>query len=261
LTPTTTLWPVPPAPLLLKLPMLLLTLAFCAACNEPGPTAADNATDSASDSAASAANNHAAEARSPADYAWPEPPLPIAILEIEGFGEIEVELYPQLAPSTVKNFLRLVENGFYEGTTFHRVVPGFMIQGGDPNSKDDDPKNDGTGGPGWNIQDEFTDAPHIRGVLSMGNTGRENTGGSQFFITQADAHHLDGKHSVFGRVTKGMEVVDAINAVDIDAHGRWTVQYRPLADVSLTRIVVRMPGAKEESAASQDVNTGAAARS
>jgi cyclophilin family peptidyl-prolyl cis-trans isomerase len=124
-------------------------------------------------------------------------------------GTIEVELYPEEAPKTVANFTELAGKGFYEGLTFHRVIPDFMIQGGCPNG-------DGRGGPGYQFADEFNKHLVDRGALAMANAG-PNTNGSQFFIVTAPATPwLDGKHTVFGRVTSGMDVVDAIQAVDRD---------------------------------------------
>jgi cyclophilin family peptidyl-prolyl cis-trans isomerase len=129
-------------------------------------------------------------------------------------GEIRAEIYEDKAPKTAGNFLTLVRKGFYNGLLFHRVIPGFMIQGGDP-------RGDGTGGPGYSIPDEFH--PSLRhsssGMLSMANAG-PNTGGSQFFITLAPTSWLDGKHAIFGRVTKGQEVVEKIAAVPRDKRDR-----------------------------------------
>src|SRR5438034_2881180 len=122
-------------------------------------------------------------------------------------GTIELELYPADAPKTVENFTKLAREGFYDGVVFHRVIEDFMIQGGDPTGT-------GSGGPGYQFEDEFHDHPVVRGALAMANAG-PNTNGSQFFIVTADAcPWLDGKHTVFGRVTGGMEVVDAIAQVD-----------------------------------------------
>jgi cyclophilin family peptidyl-prolyl cis-trans isomerase len=138
---------------------------------------------------------------------------PIATLRTTQ-GDIRIELFQDRAPKTVENFVSLVKKGFYNGVQFHRVIPGFMIQGGDP-------KGDGTGGPGYTIRDEFD--PTLRhdgpGVLSMANAG-PNTGGSQFFITLAKTAHLDGKHAVFGRVRGGQDVVEKIAAVPRDGHDR-----------------------------------------
>jgi len=129
-------------------------------------------------------------------------------------GDISAEIYQDKAPKTAGNFLTLVRKGFYDGLTFHRVIPGFMIQGGCP-------KGDGTGGPGYNIPDEFH--PSLKhtgpGLLSMANAG-PNTGGSQFFITLAATAWLDGKHAIFGKVTKGQDVVDAIAGQPRDRNDR-----------------------------------------
>jgi cyclophilin family peptidyl-prolyl cis-trans isomerase len=128
-------------------------------------------------------------------------------------GSIELELYPDDAPKTVENFLKLSRDGFYDGVIFHRVIPDFMIQGGDPTGT-------GTGGPGYEFEDEFNEHPVERGALAMANAG-PNTNGSQFFIVTAEATPwLDGKHTVFGRVTSGMEVVDRISQTDRDANDR-----------------------------------------
>lgn len=125
-----------------------------------------------------------------------------------GKGMIELELYPEHAPKTVNNFVFLAEEGFYDGVTFHRVIPNFMIQGGDPTAT-------GRGGPGYQFEDEFDGNPlsHEQGVISMANAG-PNTNGSQFFITHKPQPHLDGKHTVFGTVVNGQEVVDAIEQGD-----------------------------------------------
>ena len=179
-----------------------------------------------------------------APFAWPDGPRPMATIALAGRGEIHIALYPELAPKTVKNFIDLAAKGFYDGTTFHRVLPGFMIQGGDPMSRDKLPKNDGGGGPGYSIPDEFTRAPHERGAVSMANEGRANSGGSQFFIVHGEARHLDGKHSVFGRVTAGMDVVDAITEVEVDEHGRWGAPMRPLENVVMTTVTTREANAQ-----------------
>ena len=117
-------------------------------------------------------------------------------------GDIIVELYPDEAPVTVNNFVFLANEGFYNGTTFHRVIPGFMAQGGDPSG-------DGTGGPGYKFEDEPNNLTHGTGVISMANSG-PNTNGSQFFITYAPQHHLDGVHTVFGKVVEGMDVLNKL---------------------------------------------------
>lgn len=138
-------------------------------------------------------------------------------------GDVTIALDVERAPLTAGNFLDLVRDGFYDGTLFHRVISGFVIQGGDPLSKDSDPSNDGTGGPGYDIPDEFN--PSLRhdgaGVLSMANSGPD-TGGSQFFVTLAATPHLDDRHSVFGEVVEGIEVVEAIGQERTDAADRPT---------------------------------------
>lgn len=132
------------------------------------------------------------------------------------FGNIKVEFFNQEAPQTVNNFLKLADEGFYDKTKFHRVIDDFMIQGGDPNSKDDDPTNDGMGGPGYTFEDEFGSEKLVRGSLAMANSG-PNTNGSQFFIVTADeTPWLDGKHTNFGKVIEGMDVVEKIEKTKTD---------------------------------------------
>jgi len=150
-----------------------------------------------------------------------------AILDLGELGEITIELLPELAPGTVDNFVKLANEGFYAGTNFHRVIPDFMIQGGDPNSRDNDPRDDGQGGPGYGIDDEFNALPHARGVVSMANKGSRGSAGSQFFIVHADSPFLDGKYTAFGHVVAGMEVVDAVTALEIDKYGRYGPRDRP----------------------------------
>ncbi len=133
----------------------------------------------------------------------------VAILDTN-LGEIDIAFYPDKAPGHVKNFIDLAKKGFYDGTKFHRVIPGFMIQGGDPNSKDDDRSNDGTGGPGYTIKAEFNDISHVRGIVSMARSSDPNSAGSQFFIVVADSKFLDGQYTVFGHVIKGMDIADKI---------------------------------------------------
>jgi cyclophilin family peptidyl-prolyl cis-trans isomerase len=138
-------------------------------------------------------------------------------------GAIELELHDDDSPKTVENFRKLAADGFYDGVIFHRVIPDFMIQGGDPTGT-------GTGGPGYQFEDEFNDHPVARGALAMANAG-PNTNGSQFFIVTADAcPWLDGKHTVFGRVTSGMDVVDTISQVQTGAGDR------PREDVVIERV-------------------------
>jgi len=132
-----------------------------------------------------------------------------AVIETK-FGNIELKFFPEAAPGHVSNFLELAKKGFYDGTTFHRVIPGFMIQGGDPNTKSPDRSKHGMGGPGYTIKAEFSEKPHKKGILSMARAQDPDSAGSQFFICVAKASSLDGKYSVFGEVTSGIEVVDQI---------------------------------------------------
>jgi peptidyl-prolyl cis-trans isomerase B (cyclophilin B) len=134
---------------------------------------------------------------------------PIVTIEMENGGKITIELYPKVAPNSVNNFISLVKKGFYDGTIFHRVIPGFMVQGGDPDGT-------GMGGPGYSIAGEFTqngfenNLKHTTGVLSMARAQNPNSAGSQFFIMVADSPHLDGAYAAFGKVTEGMDVVNEI---------------------------------------------------
>ena len=151
---------------------------------------------------------------------------PIATITMEDGGVIKLELYPEIAPNTVKNFIHLANSGFYDGVIFHRVIEGFMIQGGDPDGR-------GTGGPGYRIKGEFAnnnhknDLSHERGVISMARQGNPyfpasayNTAGSQFFIMHADSDFLDGDYAAFGKVIEGMDVVDRIATTETDGSDR-----------------------------------------
>ena len=141
------------------------------------------------------------------------------MIEMENGGIMKGELYPEIAPITVENFEKLCKEGFYDGLIFHRVIPGFMIQGGDP-------RGNGTGGPGYTIKGEFTmngfknDLKHSRGVLSMARAMDPNSAGSQFFVMVADAPHLDGQYASFGKVTEGMDTADYIVAQRRDWNDR-----------------------------------------
>ena len=132
-----------------------------------------------------------------------------AVIETK-VGNIELEFFPDVAPNHVNNFIELAKKGSYNGTTFHRVIPGFMIQGGDPNSKDPDKSRHGMGDPGYKLKAEFNDKSHKKGILSMARSGHPDSAGSQFFICVADAPHLDRQYTVFGQVVSGMDVVDKI---------------------------------------------------
>ena len=127
------------------------------------------------------------------------------------FGDMELKFYPDVAPKHVENFVTLAKSGFYNGTIFHRVIPGFMIQGGDPNTKDPNkPDTYGMGGPNHQVKAEFNSIPHRRGIVSMARTNDPNSAGSQFFIVVKDSNFLDGQYTVFGEVVKGIEVADKI---------------------------------------------------
>ena len=130
-----------------------------------------------------------------------------AVITMEKGGVIALEFFPEDAPKTVENFVALAKKGYYDGVTFHRVEPNFVVQGGDP-------KGDGTGGPGYTIKDEFNKQKHVRGVVAMARTQAPNSAGSQFYFTLAPAHFLDGQYTVFGKVTSGMDVVDKIRIGD-----------------------------------------------
>ena len=154
-----------------------------------------------------------------------------AIIKIRNYGTIEVELYKDVAPLTVDNFVKLAKKGFYNGLTFHRVIKGFMIQGGCP-------KGNGTGGPGYTIKGEFlanginNPFKHTRGVISMARAMDPNSAGSQFFIMHQDAPHLDGQYAAFGKTIKGIEVVDAIASVKTNYYDM------PLDKVVIEEIIV-----------------------
>lgn len=173
---------------------------------------------------------------------------PIVILKTT-MGDITLELYMDKTPITAQNFLTLAEDGFYNGTKFHRVINNFMIQGGDPHTKEDDTTLYGRGGPGYTIEDEFVSGlSNLRGTIAMANVGQQNTGGSQFFINLTNNIGLDfdkqpftSKHPVFGQIVGGMDVVDAIAQVAIGD------QDLPLTPVIIEEIVVRILEKQEES--------------
>jgi peptidyl-prolyl cis-trans isomerase B (cyclophilin B) len=170
---------------------------------------------------------------------------PLALVEMDGGGKIEIELYPDIAPNTVSNFIALANSGFYDGVIFHRVIPGFMIQGGDPDGT-------GRGGPGYRIKGEFAnngytdnDLKHVRGVISMARQGNQanppaayDTAGSQFFIMVADSPYLDSDYAAFGEVVSGMDVADEIVSAQTDASDK------PLKDQKIKSIRVDTFGAE-----------------
>lgn len=157
------------------------------------------------------------------------------------FGTMEIRLLPYVAPNHVTRFIHLTKLGFYDGTIFHRIIPGFMIQGGDPNTLKDDKSSYGQGGPGYTINAEFNNQPHIRGTVSMARGEDINSAGSQFFIITKTSRFLDKKYTVFGRVTKGMAVADKISAQKRDKNDlpkeRIEMRVRVLDDSVLDKIV------------------------
>jgi peptidyl-prolyl cis-trans isomerase B (cyclophilin B) len=203
---------------------LVLPLAWVACSGAPEPTTPSEASRPAAPSDRSAALTEPGEL------------LPVVELRVRDFGTMQIELFVHEAPETVASFLELATEGFYAGTTFHRVVPGFMIQGGDPNSKNRDPRDDGQGGPGFTLPDEFNDVPLRRGTVSMAQTGRPDSAGSQFFILIDDQPELDGSYTAFGRVIAGIEVADAIAEVERDQYGRHGPHDRPLKNVVIEEI-------------------------
>lgn len=162
---------------------------------------------------------------------------PIVTIEMENGDIIKIELYPDIAPNTVNNFISLINKKFYNGVIFHRVIPGFMIQGGDPDGT-------GTGGPGYSIKGEFTsngfknDLKHTRGVVSMARTMIPDSAGSQFFIMVDDAPHLDGEYAAFGKVIEGMDAVDRIVSVETNQADK------PLKDQRMKSVTVETFGKK-----------------
>ena len=160
---------------------------------------------------------------------------PMVTIEMEDGSSMKVELYPEVAPNTVANFLSLVKQGFYDGTIFHRVIPGFMIRGGDP-------EGGGLGGPGYRIKGEFSrngvknELKHTGGVISMARSGHPDSAGSQFFIMVADAPHLDGQYASFGKVVEGMETADAIVSAKRDYSDR------PLREQKMKRVTAETFG-------------------
>ena len=148
------------------------------------------------------------------------------------FGNIKFKLLPDLAPETVRNFVKLAKSGFYNGTLFHRVIPKFMIQGGDPNTKESDKSKWGLGGPGYNIKAEFSSRSHLRGIVSMARSTDPDSSGSQFFFVTTDSTFLDKQYTVFGEVTDGIEVTDKIVNLPRDANDS------PLQEAKILQVTV-----------------------
>jgi cyclophilin family peptidyl-prolyl cis-trans isomerase len=215
----------------------MITLVACSQTNGETTTAqsepatetasADTTGTTATDTAATAAAETAAEEKPMSEYE-----NKVAELHTTA-GEIHIRFFPDVAPNHVKNFIDLASKGFYDGTKFHRVIPGFMIQGGDPNTKGGDPNTWGTGGAPANVKAEFNTVSHKRGIVSMARAQHPDSASSQFFVVVADSPFLDRQYTVFGQVTKGMEVADTIvkaprNAAD-----------RPNEPTTITKVVIR----------------------
>lgn len=209
-----------------------------AGCSQNGDTTAaqtDSATTSTTATETAAATD-TAPMTSAAPAAAEEKPMSayenkIAELHTTA-GQINIRFFPDVAPNHVRNFIDLGQSGFYNGTKFHRVIPGFVIQGGDPNTKGGDPSSWGTGGSPNRLKAEFNSIPHKRGILSMARSGHPDSASSQFFICVADVPSLDNQYTVFGEVTQGMDVVDKI--VNAPTRGE-----RPVEPVAITNVVVR----------------------
>ncbi len=208
--------------ILVTLIMTSLVLVGCATSKSNTNKTAENDTKSSSESS----ETNSSEANKS---------LPLATISVEGYGVIEAELYPEIAPNTVNNFIDLANKGFYNNLTFHRIIKDFMIQGGDP-------KGDGTGGPGYSIEGEFTSngfansLKHTKGVLSMARSQDPNSAGSQFFIMTKEAPHLDGEYAAFGKVISGLDVLEKIENVKTSSNDK------PKEDVVIKSITVDTKG-------------------
>jgi cyclophilin family peptidyl-prolyl cis-trans isomerase len=222
--------------------LLLAALAACtpanrdSAASDTARTAGTTATGYSS-TTSSSVSNPAPTTTAPAPKAEENRPMEyykdkVAELHTSA-GEIDIRFYPDAAPNHVKNFIDLAEKGFYNGTKFHRVIPGFMIQGGDPNTISGSPSTWGTGGSGKNVAAEFNSIHHARGVVSMARSNDPNSASSQFFICVADAGSLDNQYTAFGKVTKGMDVADKIVNAPRNASDR------PNNPTSIDKIVIR----------------------
>ena len=215
---------------------LLMSVAMTACAQNSGDTTGtqtDTAATTATETTASAATETTSSATPPAqEKAMSQYENKVAEIHTSA-GQIDIRFYPDVAPNHVKNFIDLAEKGFYNGTRFHRVIPDFMIQGGDPNTKEGGTGMWGTGGSGTNVKAEFSRVPHTRGIVSMARSGHPDSASSQFFIMVADYPSLNGQYSVFGRVTKGMEVADKIVSAPKDANDR------PNNPTTIDKIVIR----------------------
>jgi len=215
--------------------LIALAASGCAPASPDANTTTGN--DTATTTAATATTASAAETATvppPADKEKPMSYYENKVAELHTkAGEIDIRFFPDVAPNHVKNFIDLAEKGFYNGTKFHRIIPGFMVQGGDPNTIKGDPNTWGTGGAPSNVRAEFNTVSHKRGIVSMARAQHPDSGSSQFFIVVNDSSFLDRQYSVFGQVTKGMDVADKIVSAPRDANDR------PNNPTTITSITIR----------------------
>jgi cyclophilin family peptidyl-prolyl cis-trans isomerase len=216
--------------------LLAVAITACSPASNANSEAAANQTETMTTSSATATEATVPPPAAPTTAAEEKKPMSqyenkVAELHTSA-GEIDIRFFPDVAPNHVKNFIDLAEKGFYNGTKFHRVIPGFMIQGGDPNTINSSPSTWGTGGSGKNVDAEFSTFKHKRGIVSMARSNSPNSASSQFFIMVADSPSLDGQYSVFGQVTKGMDIADKI--VNAPTAGE-----RPVNPTSIDKIVIR----------------------
>jgi cyclophilin family peptidyl-prolyl cis-trans isomerase len=215
---------------------LLLSVAVTACAQNSGETANSTQSDTAATSTTETTTSATVETTSSVEPAAQEKSMSqyenkVAELHTSA-GEIDIRFFPDVAPNHVKNFIGLAEKGFYNGTKFHRIIPGFMIQGGDPNTKSGDPSMWGTGGSGTNVKAEFNGVSHKRGIVSMARSTDPNSASSQFFVVVGDSNFLDNNYTVFGQVTKGMDVADKIVSAP-------KASERPINPVTIDKIVIR----------------------
>ncbi len=223
---------------------MALTIAAIACAPANKETATPNDTSVTATSSAETSAPPAAASPEPATKAKEKRPMTdykdkVAELHTTG-GEIDIRFFPDVAPNHVKNFIDLAQKGFYDGTKFHRVIPGFMIQGGDPNTKTADTSSWGVGGSGKNVSAEFSPISHKRGIVSMARAQDPNSASSQFFIVVKDSTFLDRQYTVFGQVTKGMDVADKIVSTPRNASDR------PNNPTTITKVVIRDAKADEK---------------
>lgn len=235
-------------PVLLIVTILAILSLLLSGC---GKRTENNANNAAGSSPTASSSPSPTASASPSESTEPSPvdpnaSHPVVTIEMDSGKIIKTELYPEVAPNTVNNFISLIKKGFYDGTTFHRAVPGFMIQGGDPDGT-------GAGGPGYSIPGEFSnngfknELKHTRGVLSMARTSDPNSAGSQFFIMVADSPFLDGDYAAFGKVTEGMDVVDDI--VNMPTNQEMLVTQPIMKKVTVDTLGVNYPEPKKTDAA------------